>query len=92
MKQAILTGEMGFTEAVQAAVDYHTEINKAVVAPAPAVPGTEQDPYCYPGTDVLINKLGIRDKQALQTAETEISPLRLAQLSFTMPVAYPAPS
>jgi hypothetical protein len=26
----------------------------------------EQDPYCYPGPSVLINRLGIRDQSALE--------------------------
>lgn len=32
---------------------------------------TVQSIYCYPDTDVLINKLGIRDKDTLKDAETE---------------------
>jgi cell filamentation protein len=31
------------------------------------------DPYCYKGTDVLINKLGIRDNETLQKAEVDYS-------------------
>ena len=31
----------------------------------------EQDPYCYPGTSVLINRLDIRDQAALDAFETD---------------------
>jgi cell filamentation protein len=37
------------------------------------------DPYCYPGTNVLINKLGIRDGAALEAFEEEISRQRAAE-------------
>ena len=33
---------------------------------------TVQSIYCYPDTDVLVNKLGIRDKDALKAAEIEL--------------------
>ncbi|MBB5343396.1 hypothetical protein HDF10_001371 [Edaphobacter lichenicola] len=46
-----------------------------------SAPSTVHDPYCYPGTDVLINKLGIRDKHALEIAETEIGTLRTLRSS-----------
>lgn len=36
--------------------------------------------YCYPGTDVLINKLNIRDSQTLEVAERDLSFKRLQQL------------
>jgi cell filamentation protein len=36
--------------------------------------------YCYPGTDVLKNKLGIRDDDALTIAEREITSLKLLKL------------
>jgi cell filamentation protein len=36
--------------------------------------------YCYPGTDVLKNKLGIKDGDALTTAEREITSLKLLKL------------
>jgi len=88
MKQAILSGEMIFDQAVAAAVAYHTRINENI-PPSSTASAAEQDPYCYPGTDVLINKLGIRDKLALQIAETEITTLRMAQLSFRMPRTAP---
>ena len=34
---------------------------------------TVQSMYCYPDTDVLINKLGIRDKAELKQAEEEFT-------------------
>jgi len=42
--------------------------------------------YCYPGTDILINKLGISDERALTTAEREITSLKLLIL-FDKPAA-----
>jgi cell filamentation protein len=36
--------------------------------------------YCYPGTDILKNKLGIRDDDALTIAEREITSLKLLKL------------
>jgi len=41
--------------------------------------------YCYPGTDVLKNKLGIRDDGALITAEREITSIKLLML-YGMPI------
>jgi len=41
--------------------------------------------YCYPGTDVLKNKLGIRDDNALTIAEREITSLKLLKL-YNMPL------
>jgi cell filamentation protein len=41
--------------------------------------------YCYPGTDVLKNKLGIRDDDALTIAEREITSLKLLIL-YNMPI------
>jgi len=32
--------------------------------------GLSKDPYCYPGTTVLINRPGIRDPAELQEFET----------------------
>jgi fido (protein-threonine AMPylation protein) len=34
------------------------------------------DPYCYPGTDVLRNKAGLRDAEALEAFELEMTTLR----------------
>jgi cell filamentation protein len=36
--------------------------------------------YCYPGTDALKNKLGIKDEAALSIAEREITSLKLLML------------
>jgi len=33
----------------------------------------EVDPYCYPGTAVLINRAGLRDQAALEAFEAEWS-------------------
>ena len=41
--------------------------------------------YCYPGTDVLKNKLGIRDDNALTIAEREITSIKLLML-YNMPI------
>ena len=38
------------------------------------------DPYTYPGSDVLRNKLGIRDQGALAKVEYEVSKARLGEL------------
>lgn len=38
------------------------------------------DPYVYPGTSVLKNKLGIRDNAVLAQAENDFSSIRIAQL------------
>ena len=78
IKTRILANEIDFEEAVRLAIEHHTEINRDSVS-SPATSAGD-DPYCYPGTDVLINKLGIRNKQALEIAETEIGTLRNAQL------------
>ena len=45
--------------------------------------GTEG--YCYPGTDVLKNKLGIKDNNALTIAEREITSIKLLML-YNMPI------
>ena len=37
--------------------------------------GTGQDPYCYPDSDTLRNRLGILDPELLEQAEREISAL-----------------
>jgi cell filamentation protein len=41
--------------------------------------------YCYPGTDILKNKLGIKDDAALTIAEREITSLKLLKL-YKMPI------
>jgi cell filamentation protein len=40
------------------------------------------DPYCYPGTDVLINLADIRDQKALDRFEAQISSASIAHLSI----------
>jgi cell filamentation protein len=40
---------------------------------------TEPDPYCYPGTDILINRLGIRDRATLEDFEAEMSSERATE-------------
>ena len=42
--------------------------------------GFVQSIYCYPGTNILINKLGIRDEVLLKEAETQLTQLRLYKL------------
>ena len=48
-----------------------------------------QDPYCYPGTDVLKNRLGLRVQAELDAFEAEITaqraaePLPAGRLSYT---------
>ena len=54
--------------------------------------GVTQDRYCYPGSDVLINLLGIRDAKTLAEAEAEFTaerfrtykPPRLVITDFTL--------
>lgn len=41
--------------------------------------------YCYPNSHVLINKLNIMDAEQLQTAEREITSLRMAQFLSAPP-------
>lgn len=45
-----------------------------------------RDPYVYPGTDVLINKLNIRDAKALVQADADLVYHRLDEL-YDVPVA-----
>jgi cell filamentation protein len=40
----------------------------------------DSEGYCYPGTDILKNKLGIKDDNALTIAEREITSLKLLKL------------
>jgi cell filamentation protein len=37
------------------------------------------DPYCYPGTNVLINKLGLREQGQLDAFEAEITAQRASE-------------
>ena len=39
-----------------------------------------RDPYAYPGTDVLINKLDIRDPEALKLADADLAYQRLDEM------------
>lgn len=43
------------------------------------------DHYCYPGTSVLKNKLGIRSEEALEAAENEIAVFALSSIEFVPP-------
>lgn len=47
--------------------------------------GTGQDPYCYPDSDVLRNRLGILDPELLEQAEREISALEAQLIEFHEP-------
>ncbi|MGP9766517.1 putative adenosine monophosphate-protein transferase Fic [Halomonas sp. AOP13-D3-9] len=47
--------------------------------------GTEQDPYCYPGTCVLRNKLDIFDAVALEEAERELSLINADYIELSLP-------
>ena len=38
--------------------------------------------YCYPDSDVLMNKLNIHDAEKLQEAERKLTMLRLIDLSL----------
>jgi cell filamentation protein len=38
-----------------------------------------EDPYCYPGTTVLVNKLELRDQPSLEAFEAEITRQRSAE-------------
>ncbi|MDG2394397.1 MAG: hypothetical protein P8M49_12840 [Thalassotalea sp.] len=41
--------------------------------------GVNDDPYCYPGTDVLINQFEISSNDILESVESELTAIRLAQ-------------
>lgn len=47
--------------------------------------GTDDDPYSYKGTDVLINKLDIKSNVILEKAEEEISTLAANSIDFSDP-------
>ncbi|WP_201800028.1 hypothetical protein [Andreprevotia sp. IGB-42] len=47
--------------------------------------GVGQDVYCYPDSDVLQNRLGIRDAVTLEQAEREISALASQGIDFSSP-------
>ena len=46
--------------------------------------GVGQDPYCYPDTDVLVNKLNIRNEETLAAAEIEFTTLRYKSYTSTI--------
>lgn len=47
--------------------------------------GVGDDPYCYPGTDILVNKLDIKDDTKLAEAEKVLSDLSLEDIEYTPP-------
>lgn len=47
--------------------------------------GVDQDPACYPGTDVLINLLDLRDADDLAEAERYLTQIAAEQLDFEEP-------
>jgi cell filamentation protein len=47
--------------------------------------GVGQDPYCYPGSDVLRNLLNIHDEEQLQKAERELSEIAVSNFRLTPP-------
>jgi len=47
--------------------------------------GTGDDPYCYPDSDVLINKLDIKEDEKLAEAEKVLSDLSLDDIEFAPP-------
>ncbi len=47
--------------------------------------GTGQDPYCYPDSRVLRNRLDIRDEEELEDAERELTLLATDAIQFSPP-------
>jgi cell filamentation protein len=47
--------------------------------------GTGQDPYCYPGTRTMRNRLGFTDENYLSLAERDISASAANEIEFTPP-------
>ncbi len=47
--------------------------------------GTGQDPYCYPGTTVLRNRLGLLDDKSLDEAERALSEIAASEIEFSPP-------
>ncbi|MGC5703359.1 putative adenosine monophosphate-protein transferase Fic [Pseudomonas sp. NFXW11] len=45
--------------------------------------GVGQDPYCYPDSDLLRNKLNIRDDQILSAAQRQISAIAADSIEFS---------
>ncbi len=47
--------------------------------------GVGQDPYCYPGTQVLRNRLQLHEAQILAQAERDLTEIAASQLDFAPP-------
>jgi len=47
--------------------------------------GAGQDPYCYPGTCVLRNRLGVREDDRLSHAERALSEIAASEIEFELP-------
>ncbi|MHC8348197.1 putative adenosine monophosphate-protein transferase Fic [Pseudomonas sp. RT4P38] len=47
--------------------------------------GVGQDPYCYPGSDVLRNLLNIHNEEQLQKAERELSEIAVSKFRLLPP-------
>src|SRR5690606_26758862 len=47
--------------------------------------GVGQDPYCYPGTSVLRNRLGLTSDEALNEAERTLSAIAASEIEFIPP-------
>lgn len=47
--------------------------------------GVGQDPYCYPGTDILRNKLDISDTAELEEAERDLSLINADSIELLQP-------
>lgn len=47
--------------------------------------GSGQNPYIYPDSDVLINKLGINDDCQFDNAERQLSELAVLDIEFEEP-------
>lgn len=47
--------------------------------------GVGDDPYCYPGTNVLKNKLSINNEKLLFEAERDLSSISAATIEFKEP-------
>ncbi|XKG96248.1 putative adenosine monophosphate-protein transferase Fic [Marinospirillum sp.] len=47
--------------------------------------GTGQDPYCYPNTHTLKNRLALSDEQELADVERELTTIAASEISFTLP-------
>lgn len=52
---------------------------------SPVNKGAGQDPYCYPNSNLLINKLNIDDAQTLEAAELALTSLAADHIEFCLP-------